>query len=156
MAKIYSIKRTQKIPINLNTAWNFFCKPGNLKQMTPDNIDFNIVSPVESPVIYVGQVLKYKMTSMIGLSIQWVTEITEVEEKKYFIDEQRSGPFKLWRHYHYFVEIPGGIEMTDIVHYKFRFGIFGDIVQVLFLKRRLNKIFNYRFNKLVTLLGEYE
>jgi len=46
--------------------------------------------------------------------------------------------------------------MTDIIHYKFRFGIFGDIVQVLFLRKRLNKIFNYRFNKLVTLFGEYE
>ena len=156
MAKIYSIKRTQKIPISLNMAWNFFCKPDNLKQITPSNINFTIISPPESSLIYAGQIIEYKITTMFGFSIQWVIEITEVVEKQYFIDEQIFGPFSYCQHQHYFVEIPYGIRMTDVLHYKFRFGLLGDIIHVFFLRRRLNKIFDYRFNKLIALFGEYE
>jgi ligand-binding SRPBCC domain-containing protein len=155
MSRVYSIKRKQKIPIGLNAAWNFFCKPHNLKQMVPANIHFSVATPLESSVIYPGQIIKYKMDTRFGFSLPWVTEITEVEEKQYFIDEQQSGPFKLWRHQHYFVEIPGGIEMTDILHYKTRLGFVGDVLHVLFLRRRVKQIFNYRSKQLVHLFGEY-
>jgi ligand-binding SRPBCC domain-containing protein len=155
MPKAYSLKRKQKIPVSLNTAWNFFCKPDNLKQMVPPNISFTTDAPIESPVIHDGQIIKYKLNTRFGFSLSWIAEIMEVEEKEYYIDELRSGPFSKWRHQHYFVEIPGGVEMSDILHYSCRFGILGDILHVVFFKRRVKQIFDYRSSQLVQLFGEY-
>jgi ligand-binding SRPBCC domain-containing protein len=123
--------------------------------MIPPNINFTMISPLDSASIYPGQIIKYKVTTSIGVIIPWVTEITDVEEKQYFIDEQRMGLFEVWRHQHYFLEIPGGVAMTDILNYKFRFGLLGDIAHSLFLRRRLKKIFDHRDSELRNLFGEY-
>ena len=144
------------MPIGLNAAWNFFCKPDNLKKITPRDLNFIVMSPLESHLIYQGQIIKYKMSTRFGFSLSWTTEITEVEEKQYFIDEQQSGPCSIWRHEHYFVEIPEGVEMIDILHYKFRYGIVGKIAHALFLKKRVQQVFDYRSNQLTNLFGTYE
>lgn len=155
MSNYHSLKKSQKLPIGLNAAWNFFSKPDNLKQMTPHNLHFTLASPVESPVIHKGQIIKYKMNTRFGFSVSWVSEITEVEDKQYFIDEQQSGIFSFWRHQHYFIEIPGGVEMTDILHYKLNKGVWGELAHKVFLKRRVKQVFDYRSGQLINLFGEY-
>ena len=82
---------------------------------------------------------------VLGIPIYWMTEITQVEDKKFFIDEQRFGPYSLWHHQHHFREVEGGVEMTDIVHYKLPLGFLGDIAHALFVKKQLKGIFDYRF-----------
>ena len=74
-----------------------------------------------------------------------MTEITHVEEKKYFVDEQRFGPYAMWHHQHHFKVIDGGVEMTDIVHYKIPFWILGDLANIILVKSELTKIFEFRF-----------
>ena len=49
--------------------------------------------------------------------MSWVTEITQCKENEYFIDEQRFGPYKFWHHKHFINEVPGGIEMEDVLDY---------------------------------------
>ena len=156
MSKVYSIKTIQQLPMSLNDAWSFFSNPGNLKELTPDNLGFNIISKHHGKMMYAGQIIEYKVSPVLNIPIYWMTEITHVVDKKYFIDEQRFGPYELWHHQHHFKEIDGGVEMTDIVHYKLPFWFLGDIANSLFVKAQLKEIFDYRYQKAEKLFfGKY-
>ncbi len=145
MSKVYSLKTIQQLPITLEQAWDFFSSPANLKEITPDNLGFNIVSKHHGEKMYAGQIIEYTVKPVLGLSIYWMTEITHVEDKKYFVDEQRFGPYSMWHHQHHFKANANGVEMTDIVHYKLPFWFLGDIANMLFVKQQLKTIFDYRF-----------
>lgn len=145
MSKVYSLKTVQKIPITLDEAWDFFSKPDNLKDITPTSLGFDIISQHHGERMYPGQIIEYNVRPLLGIPLYWMTEITHVSDKRYFIDEQRFGPYSLWHHQHHFREIEGGVEMTDIVHYKLPLWILGDIAHGLFVKAQLKGIFDYRF-----------
>jgi ligand-binding SRPBCC domain-containing protein len=142
MSKVYTIKTVQKIPISLAEAWDFFSKPSNLAAITPDNLGFNIISKYHGERMYPGQIIEYTVKPVLGIPLYWMTEITHVEDHKYFVDEQRYGPYSMWHHQHHFKEIEGGVEMTDIV---LPLWILGDIAHALFVKAQLTHIFDYRF-----------
>jgi ligand-binding SRPBCC domain-containing protein len=82
---------------------------------------FSIISKHHGEKMYAGQIIEYKVKPVLGIPLYWMTEITHVADRKYFIDEQRFGPYSLWHHQHHFKEVEGGVEMTDIVHYKLPF-----------------------------------
>ena len=145
MSKVYGIKTIQTIPVSLDTAWDFFSSPANLKEITPDNLGFNIISKYHGDKMYAGQIIEYTVKPVLGIPLYWMTEITHVEDKKYFVDEQRYGPYSMWHHQHHFKAVPGGVEMTDIVHYKLPFWFLGDIAYVLFVKKQLQHIFDFRY-----------
>ena len=153
MSKIYSLKTVQRIPINLNKAWEFFSSPANLQEITPDNLGFKIISKHHGNKMYAGQVIEYKVSPLLGIPVYWMTEITHVEDQRYFVDEQRYGPYSMWHHQHHFNVIEGGVEMIDIVHYKLPLWFLGDIANTLFVKRQLKQIFDYRFKKVEKLFG---
>jgi ligand-binding SRPBCC domain-containing protein len=153
MSKVYSIKTIQKIPISIDAAWEFFSSPDNLKKITPDNMGFDIISKYHGDKMYAGQIIEYKVSPLLGIPLYWMTEITQVQDKKFFIDEQRYGPYRLWHHQHHFKEIEGGVEMTDIVHYKLPMWLLGDIANTLFVKQQLKKIFDTRFKKVEDMFG---
>lgn len=153
--KIYTKHAKQNIPISLQEAWDFLCDPNNLKTITPDYMGFNILSGADRPM-YPGQIIQYIVTPILGIKTKWVTEITHVRDKEYFVDEQRFGPYALWHHKHFIKEIDGGVEMEDIIDYKVPFGILGQMVHPLLVKPKLDEIFNYRQQKLITLFGEYK
>lgn len=152
----HSLKTVQKIPVSIKEAWNFFSSPLNLAEITPGNMGFKIVSKYHGEKMYAGQVIEYKVRPVLNIPMYWMTEITHVEDLKYFIDVQRKGPYKLWHHQHHFIEIDGGVEMTDIVHYKNPFGLIGHAANSLFVNRQLKKIFEYRFNKVEEIFGKWE
>lgn len=147
MSKVYSFKTIQFIPTNLNTAWDFFSNPNNLKDITPTNLGFKVISKFQGDAMYAGQIIEYTVSPVLGIPLYWMTEITHVEDKKYFVDEQRFGPYSMWHHQHHFRETNGGVEMTDIVHYKVPFWFLGDIANGLFVRRQLKAIFDYRYKK---------
>lgn len=144
MSRVYRLKTIQNIPVSLPEAWDFFSKPKNLAEITPRELDFNIISLYHGEEMYPGQIIEYKVKPLLGIPVYWMTEITHVEKEKYFVDEQRFGPYILWHHQHHFKSITGGVEMTDIVHYKIPFGFLGDIAQWLFVRKNLEKIFEFR------------
>ena len=156
MSKVYSIETIQKIPISLDTAWDFFSKPDNLKEITPDNLGFNIISKHHGTNMYPGQIIEYKVSPILGIPLYWMTEITHVEDKKYFVDEQRYGPYSMWHHQHHFKTIEGGVEMTDIVHYKLPLFFLGDIANIILVKSQLRGIFNHRYKAVDEKFGKWQ
>jgi ligand-binding SRPBCC domain-containing protein len=153
--KIYTLHKRQKLPISLDKAWEFLSNPKNLKVITPDYMSFNIVSSIDRP-LYTGQIIQYIVTPLLGIKTQWVSEITHIEEKKYFVDEQMYGPYALWHHKHFVKEIPGGVELEDIIDYKVPLGWLGQLVHPFLVKPKLEEIFNYRQEKLLKLFGEFK
>jgi ligand-binding SRPBCC domain-containing protein len=153
---IYCKKTSQKLPISLEEAWDFLSSPYNLKTITPEHMGFKIKNDVkEGDKMFAGQIIVYDITPFPAYKTEWVTEITHVENLKYFIDEQRFGPYALWHHKHELIAIDGGVLMNDTIHYKIPLGIFGQIANSLFIKKQLETIFNYREEKLEALFGKY-
>lgn len=150
---VYSLKRVQWMPITLEKAWDFFSSPANLQTITPKEMGFEIISSFHGSKMYAGQLIEYHVRPVLGIKLYWMTEITHVEDKKFFVDEQRFGPYVMWHHQHHFVEKDGGVEMTDIVHYKIPGWFIGDIANSLFIKKKLASIFDYRFDKVKELFG---
>lgn len=151
---IYSLKRSQNLPISLDSAWDFFSDPRNLQNITPPDMGFEIISGAERKM-HPGQIIQYIVRPVAGFKTRWVTEITHVQEKKFFVDEQRFGPYALWHHKHFFREIENGVEMEDVVDYKLPFGILGRMMHPVLVKPRLQEIFDFRREKLHEVFGTY-
>jgi ligand-binding SRPBCC domain-containing protein len=141
--KTYTLEQKQFLPLSLSKAWNFFSNPHNLKNITPPSMDFRVISDTGTET-YAGMIIQYTVKPMFGIPVSWVTEITHVREPHFFVDEQRFGPYTFWHHQHLFTEVPGGVEMTDIVSYALPFGPLGSLVRELIVKHQLNTIFGYR------------
>lgn len=151
MSKIYSIKKVQTVKAALDEVWDFFSVADNLQTITPGNMKFTILTQHHGDKVYAGQILEYKVRPILNIPFYWMTEITHVKDKQFFVDEQRFGPFSLWHHQHHFREVDGAVEMTDIIHYKLPLWFLGDIANALFVKKQLSHIFDYRFEKIKTL-----
>lgn len=142
--KIYNLKRTQFLPISIEEAWDFFSSPANLSKITPKHMGFKIAYISGGPKMYPGQIIKYVIQVLPGIPMNWITEITHVQEPYYFVDEQRFGPYALWHHQHHFKAVDGGVETTDEVNYAIPLGIMGRLANWLFVEREVNRIFDHR------------
>lgn len=153
--KIYTLHAKQKLPITTKQAWDFLSDPKNLKVITPDYMGFHILSGADRPM-FAGQIIQYIVTPIFGIKTKWVTEITHVKDGKYFVDEQRFGPYALWHHKHFIHEFEGGVEMEDIIDYKVPFGILGRMAHPFLVIPKLQEIFDYRKQKLTELFGSIQ
>lgn len=140
----YQFQKEQFIKASIEEVWDFISSPRNLKKITPENMGFDILTPNLPDKIYEGMIISYSVRPLFGIPTRWVTEITHVREKAYFVDEQRVGPYKLWHHQHMILPKNNGVLMKDIVSYQPPFGVLGRIVNVLFIRNRLKQIFDFR------------
>lgn len=145
--KLHRLEYQQLLPISLDEAWDFFSRPENLNEITPDDMQFEILTE-NIPRMYEGQIIQYNVTPFPMMKMGWVTEITHVEDRKMFVDEQRFGPYAFWHHQHIFEEMENGTLMTDILHYRVPLGIVGKLINALFIERKVKGIFEYRFHVL--------
>ena len=152
--KLFRFKTIQKLPISKEKAWIFFSDPSNLKTITPNYMGFKILRGEESNM-YAGQIIQYIVTPILNIPVKCVTEITHLVEGKYFVDEQRFGPYSLWHHKHFINPITNGVEMIDIVDYKIPYGILGQLMQPILVGPKLKEIFEYRRIALIKLFGNY-
>ena len=151
---LHVLKTTQVLKSDMNTVWKFMSSPMNLARITPDYMCFQILSDEgDLKEMYPGQLIEYYVTPVMGIKMHWVTEITHVQDKHYFVDEQRFGPYTLWHHKHFLKEVPEGIEMTDIIHYKIPFGFIGRLANSLFIKNKVKEIFDHRYSILEELFN---
>lgn len=150
---MYQLKRTQFVKTDLQTCWDFFSSPKNLKVITPDYMGFDVLVDVPEKM-YEGLMIEYIVKPLLGIPMKWVTEIKYVHDKEFFVDEQRKGPYKIWHHEHHFKEVEGGVEMTDIVSYEIPLGVLGKIAHPILVKRKLEEIFDYRFRKVEEIFGK--
>jgi ligand-binding SRPBCC domain-containing protein len=150
---IYNLKTFQRLPISVQQAWDFLSDPRNLNEITPPDMEFIITSENLPPKMHQGMIITYKVAPLLGIKMNWVTEITHVKEGEFFVDEQRFGPYAFWHHQHHIRAIEGGVEMEDIIHYKAPLGFLGDIAIPILVKPKLEKIFAFRKQKLEQLFG---
>lgn len=151
--KIYQHKTSQKLNISKNDAWDFFSNPANLSKITPNWLNFQVTSSLPEKM-YAGLIVTYLVRPLFNIPQTWVTEITHVSEKNYFVDEQRFGPYKMWHHEHIFKETDDGkILMEDIVSYAVPFGFIGRIVNSIIISKKITEIFNYRGSVLEKMFG---
>ncbi|MDB5153965.1 MAG: hypothetical protein JWR54_2716 [Mucilaginibacter sp.] len=152
--KTYALKYETFIPTTLDKAWDFFSSPLNLAKITPPEMSFMTTSDYkEGAKMYPGMIITYKVSPLLGIRMNWMTEITYVKEKEYFVDEQRFGPYALWHHQHHFKEMEGGVMMTDIIHYAIPYGFIGTLANNLLVKNQIKKIFDYREDSIAHLFG---
>lgn len=143
MGKHFQFTSIQYLYTDIKSVWEFASSPKNLKKITPDYMLFNITSEIEDKM-YPGMIISYKVAPILKLKLNWVTEIKHVVENKFFVDEQRIGPYALWHHQHLFEVVDKKVKMTDIVTYKPPFGFIGRLANTLFIEKQIKSIFEYR------------
>jgi len=142
--KIWTLKKETKLYASLEEVWDYFSSPANLNEITPDDMTFEELTDLNGKKNYPGMVIEYIVRPIMNIPLQWVTEITHSETGKYFIDEQRFGPYAFWHHEHSLEQRDGYILMTDTVHYAIGWGILGRIAHALIVRRKLEHIFRFR------------
>ncbi len=152
----YQLHKSQKVNCSLDELWDFISSPKNLKEITPDYMGFDVTSKETPEKMYPGLIITYKVSPLLGIKTNWMTEITQVENKHFFVDEQRIGPYKLWHHQHFVEEIEGGVLMRDIVTYAPPFGFLGAIANSLIIQKKLKEIFDYRWKAVEEKYGVFE
>ena len=141
--KIYSLKYKQIIKKDINEVFTFFSNPENLKKITPQKLDFKILTP--KPIkMKEGQLIDYTI-KILGKKIRWRTIITDYNPPKMFIDQQLLGPYSMWHHRHEFNIVDNGVEIIDKIDYVVPYGILGRIINFFFIKSDLDRIFHYRY-----------
>ena len=141
---IHVLNTTQIIAASLDECWAFFSDPRNLAKITPPELDFRVLSELP-PKVHPGMMIEYRVRPLFGIPFTWLTEITHVEEPRYFVDEQRVGPYALWHHEHWFRALENGrTEVRDCVHYIVPFGPLGELVRPFLVEPQLQKIFHFR------------
>lgn len=140
----YQLIRKQILPATIHEVWDFISSPGNLKTITPPQMDFAVTSDNGKQKMYPGMIITYKVSPLPGIRLTWVTEITHVKDHEYFVDEQRVGPYAMWHHQHKIEPADEGVLMTDIVSYRPPLGFLGAIANSLMIKKQLQQIFDYR------------
>lgn len=142
---VHTLHAQQIIRATREQAWGFFSDPRNLTKITPPTLGFEVLTPDLPSQIRAGLMIAYRVRPLFGIPMQWLTEITHVEEGVRFIDEQRVGPYAVWHHEHEFRDLGDGrVEMEDRVTYVLPFGPLGDLVHPLLVKPQLKAIFGFR------------
>ncbi len=149
--KTYRFEQTQFVPKPLDEVFEFFCNAENLEILTPDFLEFRILTP--GPItMHAGAHIRYKL-KLRGIPIRWKTEILVWQPPRTFVDVQLSGPYRVWHHTHRFEEVDGGTKMMDVVRYALPLGPIGRIAHALSVKRDVETIFNYRYQKIEEMFG---
>ena len=140
---MYELYRELEVKTTREKAWEFIRSPGNLNKITPDDLSFEIVSDLPDEM-FEGMLVEYRVNIPVIGKQEWVSELQHIVPGYSFVDEQKIGPYKLWYHYHGIEEVEGGVKLIDRVSYKPPFGFLGTIANALFIRKMLEKIFNYR------------
>ena len=150
--KVRVLKQSQQLPISLEHAWEFFSTPKNLDDITPPDLGFH-TTYCSGEHLYDGQIICYRMRLAPLVNLRWVTEIQSVKPMESFIDNQIHGPYRLWHHLHRFEANDQGVLMTDLVHYALPFGPLGAIAHALYVRKKLERIFQFRKETLTAHFG---
>ncbi|MGG5210209.1 SRPBCC family protein [Chryseobacterium sp. MIQD13] len=144
----HRLYREQQLNCTIETAWKFFSSANNISEITPKDMNFIVLTTMENDEIYEGMLIDYYVSPLFGIKMKWQTEIIKVDFQKSFIDFQKKGPYKLWHHHHEFVPNEKGVLMKDTIDYELPMGFLGEIARPLFVKKKLEHIFDYRYKVL--------
>ncbi len=141
--KTFLFKTQQTLERPLTEVFEFFSNAHNLAEITPPWLNFEVLTP--APIeMTVGTRIDYRL-KLRGFPIRWQSEITKWNPPHFFADEQRRGPYRLWRHTHTFDEVKEGVVVGDTVEY----AVWGnELIGRLFVRPDIEKIFAYRAEQL--------
>jgi ligand-binding SRPBCC domain-containing protein len=147
----HRLERAQVVPRPRGEVFAFFADARNLEAITPAFLRFRITTP--GPIAMgAGALITYRLR-LCGVGFGWTTRIEAWEPERRFVDVQREGPYRLWRHTHAFADVPGGTLVTDTVEYALPFGPLGEAAHAVFVRRALRRIFDHREERIAALLG---
>ncbi len=145
---MHQLERTIDLDVSAAELWEFIATPANLNQLTPPDLDFDIVSSPPDRM-FNGLIIEYRIAIPVIGRQRWLTEIKHIREGVSFVDEQRIGPYRLWYHYHEISPVSASrTRMVDRVHYRLPFGPLGVMIEALWVGAKLREIFDYRSKKL--------
>lgn len=150
----HQLYREQQLHCDIETAWQFFSSPMNLSKITPRDMSFTVLSDYHDEQIFEGMIIDYTVSPILRIPLKWKTRITQVDTLKSFTDFQQKGPYKYWNHFHEFIPNADGVLMKDTVDYELPFGIFGDIAHRASVKKKLESIFDCRYDVLEKLFNK--
>ena len=135
--------REQRVELPLESTFEIYGDALNLEEITPPWLGFRVTTP--APIeMRAGTVIEYRLR-LHGIPVRWKTRIETWEPPHRFVDVQLSGPYALWHHTHEFEPLGEGAALIrDRVRYRIRFGPFGRLALALFVRRDLERIFDYR------------
>lgn len=151
---IHTIYREQQLHCDIGKAWNFFSSANNLSLITPPDMKFTVLTEMEDDEIFEGMIIDYYVSPILGIKMKWKTEIIQVDFQKSFTDFQKKGPYKLWNHHHEFIINDKGVFMKDTVKYELPFGFLGELAHRIFVRKKIEHIFNYRYKVLEELFNK--
>lgn len=135
----------------IEKVFNFFSDEKNLELLTPPFLGFQVTYK-STPKIEKGTEIRYRL-KIHGIPCQWITQIDEWEEGRYFIDRQVKGPYSLWVHRHSFESVEGGTLMRDHVQYRLPMGEIGQWVVGRWVRKDIEKVFQYRTDQIKKIFG---
>ena len=137
---VHRLYREQQINCDIDTAWKFFSAANNLSVITPPEMNFIVRTKLENDEIFEGMIIDYTVSPLMNIPMKWQTEITQVDLRTSFTDFQKKVPYKLWNHFHEFVENENGVLIKDTVTYELPMGFLGELAHSLFVKKKLEGI----------------
>jgi ligand-binding SRPBCC domain-containing protein len=143
MTHAYRLVRSQTVPRERNEVFGFFSDAKNLEQITPDFLKFHVLSAAAHAPVFEGMLIDYRLR-LSGVPFRWQSRIESFDPPHRFVDVQTRGPYRSWRHVHTFEEIAGGTSIVDEVDYELPLGFLGSVAHALFVRRALERIFEYR------------
>jgi ligand-binding SRPBCC domain-containing protein len=148
---VHVLERDQTLPRERDRVFAFFADAFNLEAITPPWLGFRVVTP--GPIeMGPGTLIEYRLR-LHGLRVDWLTRIEIWEPGRRFVDTQVRGPYRVWRHTHVFEDHPEGTLVRDRVSYAIPLGPLGELARLLFVRRDLDRIFDYRHSAVAEALG---
>jgi ligand-binding SRPBCC domain-containing protein len=149
---VHLLERSQHVELPLEQAFEFYGDARNLETITPPWLDFEVITP-GPPAMRVGTLIDYRL-KLHGVPVRWRTEIGVWEPPRRFVDVQVNGPYRLWEHTHAFEpDGDGAVLIRDRVRYALPLGPLGLLAHRLFVRRDVERIFDYRSEAVVEQLA---
>ena len=150
--RLFQLQTAQVLDCALKEAWEFFSSPGNLPLITPPWLNLRPVTELPK-TMHEGLIIAYRVRPFLHIPMTWVTEITHVNELRFFVDEQRVGPYRLWHHEHRFEEVSGGVQMSDHITYALPLDPISRLIHKWIIAPQLRNLFEYRRTAVERLFG---
>lgn len=143
MTKTHLFERSQRVEVPVDLAFAFYASSDNLEPLTPPWLHFEVTTS-RPLTLGAGALLDYRL-KLHGVPVRWTTLIETWEPPLRFVDSQAKGPYSLWEHTHLFEQDGEGATIIhDRVRYAIPLGPLGAIAHRLFVRRDLERIFDYR------------
>jgi ligand-binding SRPBCC domain-containing protein len=137
-----AIERSQHIPRPPGDVFAFFSDALNLERITPPWLHFRLTSPTPL-TMGPGTLIEYRLR-LHRVPIRWLSRIEVWEPGRRFVDVQLRGPYRRWEHTHSFEPAGEGTLVRDVVRYELPLGPVGRLAQLAFVRRDLERIFDFR------------